>query len=373
MNDTIAALTVAAAAVALAAARWYSSDCAMRTPLFTDPVDPYAPYEPLTKCDPVSRKGVELFRDWVIGSLGGADLGIVRACEPGSAATSKHHEGRAWDWGPPSQAAANQLLDCLMASEAGQKHALARRAGLRVIIWNRRIWTPRDGGSWEAYDKSPHTDHIHFGFSWDGARGTTSLQAALRAQQPQLSQPTASGSEVAPKLTPLTETELLAALAKGHVQTFGVRPNYSRLGMAWSQACLETGHTLRAYNHNWGNVKRTSSWPGDYFQYPNLGESNPYFRSYPDAVSGAADYWRVLSHDRYAAALAAFDGGDPHDAADQLRTAGYYTAPLAGYADTLAKLFAEYRDKFPPPHCRIAPLVLGSLAAVGAVYIGRKC
>ena len=50
---------------------------------------------------------------------------------------------------------------------------MARRAGLRTIIWERQIWIA--GAGWAPYLRDPHTDHVHFGFGWAGARGETSF------------------------------------------------------------------------------------------------------------------------------------------------------------------------------------------------------
>jgi len=53
---------------------------------------------------------------------------------------------------------------------------MARRFGIMYIIWNKKMWRAYDPGrGWAAYTgSSPHTDHIHFSFSWDGAYGRTS-------------------------------------------------------------------------------------------------------------------------------------------------------------------------------------------------------
>ncbi|GKQ39634.1 hypothetical protein [Streptomyces sp. A012304] len=44
------------------------------------------------------------------------------------------------------------------------------------MIWNRRIWMAnRPGAGWQPYrGANPHTDHVHFSFSWAGARKETS-------------------------------------------------------------------------------------------------------------------------------------------------------------------------------------------------------
>ena len=147
--------------------------------LFDGPPEDYAPLEPVTECAPTERPGVAMFRRWVMGALGGSDLGIVRGCGEGGA-TSKHHEGRARDWGITDQATASAMVSALVApDDQGRPDALARRAGLRTIIYSREIWK---AGQWSPYaGASPHDDHIHFGFGWAGARGETSLYRAMEA------------------------------------------------------------------------------------------------------------------------------------------------------------------------------------------------
>src|SRR4029453_14916409 len=53
----------------------------------------------------------------------------------------------------------------------GNANAIFRRLGLMYVIWNQRICDP----VCTAYNgTNPHTDHIHFSFSWPGAwRQTT--------------------------------------------------------------------------------------------------------------------------------------------------------------------------------------------------------
>jgi hypothetical protein len=110
--------------------------------------------------------------DWRAG-----DWGIVRNCDP-TRTTSKHHEGRAWDWHPKSEQTADALLAALLATDAeGHPHAAARRAGLRTIIFKSRIWHS-GRRRWTPYKgANPHDDHVHFGFSRDGGAGLTSFYA----------------------------------------------------------------------------------------------------------------------------------------------------------------------------------------------------
>lgn len=138
---------------------------------FERPPEPYAPLEPVATCDPTPKPGVEAFRDFTLSNFGGLSGGITRDCSIG--ASSKHHEGRAWDWFPPQPPIADRWIEELLAEHDGEDAELARRAGLRTIIWNHRIWIA--GTGWHPYIKSSHTDHVHFGFGWDGAMGRTSF------------------------------------------------------------------------------------------------------------------------------------------------------------------------------------------------------
>ena len=139
----------------------------------------FEPYTQPDTCNPDAQLGVKAFRDWVIGNLGGTDLGIVRACDIGS--TSLHHEGRAWDWGvnvskPDDVVRVQQLFDWLLATDKyGNEAAMFRRAGLTSMIWNRQSWSTVYK-QWKPYTRpNPHTDHVHFSFGWPGARGQTSF------------------------------------------------------------------------------------------------------------------------------------------------------------------------------------------------------
>jgi hypothetical protein len=111
---------------------------------------------------------------------GTPSYGISRDCSIGG--RSEHKEGRAWDWGvavsdPAQDAAARQVFDWLFRADArGRRFAMARRLGVMYIIYNRRIWgSYRARKGWRPYvGANPHTDHVHFSFSWEGARKQTS-------------------------------------------------------------------------------------------------------------------------------------------------------------------------------------------------------
>jgi hypothetical protein len=144
-------------------------------------VEAWQPYVGQSICDPVAKPGVRAFSTIVLDTYRDTtSMGIVRDC--GSGGQSEHKEGRAWDWGvsvhnPSHVASVDALLGWLLATDGnGNQAAMARRLGIMYIIWNKRIWKSyaADKG-WQAYTgASPHTDHVHFSFGWNGARQTTS-------------------------------------------------------------------------------------------------------------------------------------------------------------------------------------------------------
>ncbi len=152
------------------------------------PVDPYAPQETNHPgaCDPVAKPGVLAFRAWALAKWGerpGSPQNIVRACSQG---TSEHEQGRAWDLMTNSLEHGQAIVDALLAPEGGEPDALARRAGIMYMIWDKQMWRayPHGGlpsGSWAPYTggESAHTDHIHFSFSKAGADGQTSLYGMI--------------------------------------------------------------------------------------------------------------------------------------------------------------------------------------------------
>lgn len=150
-------------------------------------------YEGQSRCSPYAKPGVLAFRSVVLRAYPGTGMGgIERACTVGG--QSEHKEGRAWDWTvnvgiPYQRQAAESLLDWLTKEDRyGNDAAMAKRLGIMYIIWNRRIWGGWSG-DWETYCvpkpygckepgrggglRHPHTDHVHFSFTWDGAMKRT--------------------------------------------------------------------------------------------------------------------------------------------------------------------------------------------------------
>ena len=153
------------------------------------PIEPYAGYQPQTKCLQAPRPGVLMLADWLVARGGGYGP-ISRACSRSS--TSEHQESRAFDWlldaeDPVDLALAQALLDEVLApDDLGESHALARRMGIMYIIWNDRMYASYDGFEPKRYlspscrtkrSCSPtlrHRDHLHVSLTRKGARGRTS-------------------------------------------------------------------------------------------------------------------------------------------------------------------------------------------------------
>ena len=143
-------------------------------------LDVYVPYQAQTTCDPVPRPGVVAFARLMTSHYGMGSLGLMgRTC---GGDVSEHYDGRAWDWmlnvdNPSQEAVAKSVLTWLTAPDKnGVKGAMARRFGIMYIIHDKKMWrsyAPERGWA-PYYGSSPHTDHIHFSFNYDGAAGRTS-------------------------------------------------------------------------------------------------------------------------------------------------------------------------------------------------------
>jgi hypothetical protein len=186
---------VLASAVALAAiaGTLFAAPASAADQKFGAFIDPFPGYEGQSKCDPSDKPGVLAFREVVLAREPGTGLGgISRGCSIGG--QSEHKEGRAWDWmvnaGVPAQkAAAERTIDWLAKPDSfGNDAAMTRRFGIMYLIFNRRIWFP--SGGWRTYCvqkragcvepgtrndvRDPHTSHVHFSFTWAGAKKQTS-------------------------------------------------------------------------------------------------------------------------------------------------------------------------------------------------------
>ena len=170
-------------------------------------LDVVAPYQKGTLCLTVNQPGAVAFAKLLNATYGTHTYGILRKC------AAEHGEGRALDWmidstKPANMALANALTRWLVAPDAqGRPGAMARRFGINYIIFNRRqwkAWAPERG--WTVYTGvSPHTDHIHFSFNWDGAYKRTSWWSGVAVTKP-LTGPTSTTTPRPPAPAPAALT-----------------------------------------------------------------------------------------------------------------------------------------------------------------------
>lgn len=157
------------------------------------PVEPYAGYQPQTKCRRKAKPGVLMLADWLVARGGGYGA-IFRECAGSS--TSEHKESRAFDWvldatSETDQALAAALLAELFApDDTGEPTALARRMGIMYVIWDDTMYASYDefvakrylsSGCRNRRTCSPtlrHRDHLHVSLTRQGAKGLTSWYAA---------------------------------------------------------------------------------------------------------------------------------------------------------------------------------------------------
>ena len=187
-------VTVVAALTACLVAAAVPARATPRVGSFGRAIDPIGGYDGAERCDPDPEPGVVAFQRMVLRAYPGTGAGsISRQCYSG-VASSEHNEGRAWDWGvnagvPSQKKKADGFIEWLIRDDRyGNDISMARRTGIMYIIWNRRIWFP--WGGWEVYCeqrkngcfdpddgdiRSPHTDHVHFSFTWRGARMQTTF------------------------------------------------------------------------------------------------------------------------------------------------------------------------------------------------------
>lgn len=173
------------------------------TPDFAKAIDGFASYVSQTTCDPTAKPGVVDFKNLILATYSvTGDYGIVRACNVGG--TSEHKEGRAWDWkvnyfNATQKDIAGTVIDWLLETDKhGNACAIARRVGMMYFIWNKEIWgayrSPNGScatAGWKGYTgTNPHTDHVHFSWSWAGAKKQTTWWTAPLPPAPVNQKPT---------------------------------------------------------------------------------------------------------------------------------------------------------------------------------------
>ena len=188
----IGLLTVAFVCTGLLSAGSASAAAVPYAPKYHAGIDAYSSYEPESSCSVKPKPGVVAWRDLLVRTYGSRWSNISRAC---SASMSGHEEGRSLDYGnlasnPTQKAQADALLTWLLATDVhGNTHAMARRLGIQYIQYNNKMWRAYNAAAgWQpqmlggkscakrgaGYVTACHRDHIHFSFSWAGARKKTS-------------------------------------------------------------------------------------------------------------------------------------------------------------------------------------------------------
>ena len=149
------------------------------------PIEGYH-YQGARRCTGGAQPGALALLKYLQSRYIGRSLGIYNCrAVRGGRSRSVHSEGRALDWGLNAnnrrqRAVAEEIVASLLATDgAGNRHALARRMGVQLIIWNRRVWSAsRPNSGLRRYGgQNPHTDHIHIELNWPGARKATSVWA----------------------------------------------------------------------------------------------------------------------------------------------------------------------------------------------------
>ena len=185
------ALLAVATTTAVATVPAYAGIAVPKVPaVLPDDIEPMAPYQPQTFCDPHDKPGVVAFAKLLVATY--TDTSIVDISRPCGTDTSEHYDGRALDWGayyknPTQVQQVNAVFDWLFAPDAaGNPNAMMRRLGIMYIIWNKQIYGGWGDGGWRPYacsgETACHQNHVHFSFDWSGALKKTSFWTGVVTQ-----------------------------------------------------------------------------------------------------------------------------------------------------------------------------------------------
>ena len=146
-------------------------------------IDATTAFAPQVTCDPESRPGVIAFALLVSEHYDRPTFSGARQCID---YMSFHHDGRALDWPLNAYDAQDRRIgDAVVAWLTADDAEMMRRFGMEYIIWNGLIFQKEDN-RWRYYTGTPHEDHIHISFTWDGAMMRTSWWTGVAVTQPDL-------------------------------------------------------------------------------------------------------------------------------------------------------------------------------------------
>lgn len=161
------------------------------------------------------------------------------------------------------------------------------------------------------------------------------------------------GNRVTRVQTPISESDMTAAIANGWQQLFGTIPTKEQIALIMAQNALETGHRQSMWNYNVGNITTSAEGPYNYFDDLTTSEQvspgqwekkNLKYRAYNTLQEGVLDYLKFLSQPggRYAQAWEHILSPNPESYSKSLKQSGYYTGEEKDYTRILKNLFDKY-------------------------------
>lgn len=210
----------------------------LENPNLPEEVDVTPPWQENMVCDPFDKPGLEAFANLVGTHYGRPHYTTSRSCID---LKSEHYDGRAIDWAlnahdPHDRRIGDAVAQWLTANNG----EMARRFGIQSIIWNQRVWHAYDDSGWRRYvGQSPHTDHIHFSFTWDGAMMRTSWWTGVAVERPDLGPCRGvAGAYAAIPLAPRYEPCAPSLVSVSHTGYADVRPGGQGAGVSLLQEAM---------------------------------------------------------------------------------------------------------------------------------------
>jgi hypothetical protein len=221
-------------------------------------VDVRTPYEAQVSCDPRPKPGVTRFAALMRAQYRTGYIGTYRPC---GSDTSEHYDSRAMDWmlnsKNPAQNAIAYKVTRWMSANGG---ANARRFGISYMIYNHRTWKVyRPERGWAPYTGAvPHTDHVHFSFSWDGAMARTSAWTGHVNRVIDLGPCRVYAGQFAPLRTRIRTTPCPTRLAKAPVSIYRVAVYGQRT--AQIKVAQRLLHVTADGAFGWGTFSKVVAW-----------------------------------------------------------------------------------------------------------------
>jgi hypothetical protein len=184
-----------------------------------------------------------------------------------------------------------------------------------------------------------------------------------------------------PQKTPLTFEQAVACMRWALKSRIGSDPTDEVLALALAKTALETGRWIAIWNANWGNVKASDTYEGQFtcitlneclvrngktvtVWFAPEGElsANPAkggkligppvavppghpqtrMRAFANEFDGVDQYVDFVANGRYKKAWAALLTGNAMSYVHELKVAGYFTAPESAYVTGVAALQHEF-------------------------------